>query len=241
MDFSYCVTGKYPTNGKQPPACYYNNDGDFIGIDYRNSATIRLIGKQYDFDANGNQLIDGPMVKGNITSMLMPPNGITEFFINDNCNDTGVIVDSDGKKIQVDDPDNLISCFKVSNSQSWSDYIKDCRAGIADQQLCQQYAKIHIVPNPPDNNIDNQNEDRWWIWLVLAILIVLIIILVLASIYVASKPRKDDVNKVQPPIIINKYVDEPNDKIIVEPKPISKAPKPIPSAPPKQVSYYRIE
>lgn len=249
MDVSYCVTGKYPNN-IQPPSCYYNSTGDFIAIDYNTPETIRLLNKQFDYDKNGNIITNGPLVKGNITSVRMPPNGWTEFYTNGNCDGQGTLVNGSSN---IDDPSQAISCFKVGSSKSWSNYTNDCRAGFGDQTLCQQYAKSNIPPIPPiipDGPIPvtvvDPGNNRWWIYLVLGILLVLIVIMVLAGVYVASKPSRSDIKTV-PPIVITSPQPSPlggNKGEIVNPtavnKPTKLAPKIVKPEPPRP-SYYRVE
>lgn len=248
MDVSYCVTGKYPETGQQPPSCYYDSNGNFIAIDYTTPSTIRLVNKKFDYDKYGNQLTGGPAVKGNIASIRMPPNGWTELYTNDNCNGQGVKVSGSSS---VDDPDHQISCFTVGASKWWNDYVRDCRLGLDNQTLCQQYAKsTDIIPSnitPIPVVITDPGNNRWWIYLILGILIVLIIMLVLAGVYVTAKPRKDDLKDVKS----SEQVPEPSSASepyrggeITKPTAVNKPTKPanpIKEPVKPSTSYYQIE
>ena len=257
MDVSYCITGKYPDTGQQPPACYYDENGNFIAVSYMIQDTVSLLGKQYDYDKYGNPIIGGPLVKGNIASLRMPPNGWTDLFINGGCNGQGTMIEGDGLMIVVDDPGQQVSCFKLGSNEWWNDYIRNCRAGFGDQVSCQQYAQsngppiVPVIPVPPvvPVTVTDPGNNRWWIYLVLGILIVLIIMLVLAGVYVTAKPKKSDVIKVEPVITttpITKETDSTNETANISkvPKELNKPTKPsIPIAVPDKprISYYKVE
>jgi hypothetical protein len=219
--------------------------------------TVSLLNKQYDYDKDGNRIFDGPSVKGNITSLRMPPNGWTKLFTNGACNGQGTMIEGDGSTIVVDDPDNQVSCFKLGSNEWWNDYIRNCRIGLGDQIACQQYAQSNIPPVIPVPSIPSvvpvtvtdPGNNRWWIYLVLGILIVLIIMLVLAAVYVTSKPKKSDVVKVEPVITTAPIVKEttpPKETVNISkvPKELNKPTKPsVPVVVPDKplISYYRVE
>ena len=234
MDFSYCVNGKYPADGSQPPACYYNSNGDFIGIDYTSTQTIPLLNKQFDHNKDGSPLEGPPQyVAGNVVEIKMPPNGWTKLYSTGNCGgNDGIIINGSS---QVDDPNHQLNCFQVGTTQSWLSYVDGCRKGIGDPIACQQYAPTGSTgSNIPSGNITiiDPDNNRWWIYLVLGILLVLIIMLVLAGVYVSSKPHKND---IKPPIVIQSpkpASSKPSTKIAEPTKSTTRA---------KETIYYEIK
>jgi len=209
----FCANGKF-NNDEQPPACIYNQIGDFNTLSFSPMTNVEIF--SYIYDENGNLLQQSQFEGNNVpTKIKVPPNvvaSIKTIGVDENINICGSYLKDYRGKIDIDeikdidgnvkcdgyDEANLVGYFNIINAytfSTWDKFKNDCKNRQTTSQQCQQYGS----PGNPSidyltagNNVNviynqnkNQNNGSGLITFLFLIFAILIIFIVLYSSYFA--------------------------------------------------------
>lgn len=176
---SYCLQDhRFPSDGQQPAACFYNEDNDFFGStvpvppggsDGNLQSTVYLfrnsvVTQEYQYDQNGNR-IAGDAAYLNVDSTYVPPNYNAVFYSDADCkNEIGNIVGSyaasqgmAGSAVtsgDVDQAGTSVGCIKLERPYSWDAFKDGCRLGTVNSEFCQQF-----LGSTADSGVNNVGEN----------------------------------------------------------------------------------
>jgi hypothetical protein len=184
MSNSFCLENhKFPINGEQPPACFYDINNNFfeykISENFNNNVENDYISsilylyqhpnskKNFQYDKDGNKIKGDPAYL-NIDNAYIPPNYIATFYSDANCeNEIDKIVGNyvDFKQSQeynvtfgeLEKENQSVGCIKLERPYSWETFVNECKNSndsSLNSEICQFYYDSF---NNNNNNYNNYN------------------------------------------------------------------------------------